>query len=641
MVNEWVAPLSDTTAINMQTFAYDGRGGLSSSYNYSAVTLRGGATVADGLTINHFIYDQAGQLKSRWQPGVSAETYLYDGLGRMISSANPASGTVSIAFTDGGEGGSSTQTIVVTTAGNYVTTASYNKAGELTASTDSGSWRASAQANNTPVTTDASYQYDNMGRLRVFTDARDDKTYYIYDAVGRKVGEVREDGTEGGPNTGSLVEYRYDLANRLVATYRYSVSVTADHVTQLANPGNTLTIGTIRPAAHPSHDIRQWTIYDAAGRVWQTISGTGAVTSFAYDGAGNLISTRAHVQSVPVAGYFDNPPTNPLNLPNNANDVVSRSFYDRSGRYIGALDGEGYLTEVVYNAAGQKVEEVAYANKITPETSWASGTFTNLRLSANAANAANRRTYFAYDGQGLLRYQVNDLGQVASFAYDGAGRVTLSTQHAAPVSTSNVSYENLRSVVVANASNDRSVSTTYDLAGRVSTTTGPLDLVTTYSYDVNGNVIRVQQGSGADARITRSYYGAGGQLRFTVDAEGYVTRHDYDPEGHKILERRFDSKIAVSDSTTISQVHAQATGTFAETLTEYDNQDRLTSTTNGEGDKAYHQFWANGFYVSTRYAWTTSSTADDSWTTRTNDASGRVLVETSATGGDGRAAQRG
>src|SRR6185436_1069627 len=71
-----------------------------------------------------------------------------------------------------------------------------------------------------------------------------------------------------------------------------------------------------------------------------------------------------------------------------ANDRVSRSFYDKDGRLIGTLDGEGNFTETVYDKGGKKIRSIAYAAATTASLR-AAGTFAQLRADAIQNGSAN------------------------------------------------------------------------------------------------------------------------------------------------------------------------------------------------------------------------------------------------------------
>ncbi|WP_163525925.1 hypothetical protein, partial [Klebsiella oxytoca] len=78
-------------------------------------------------------------------------------------------------------------------------------------------------------------------------------------------------------------------------------------------------------------------------------------------GAGSF-GIVAPMISVAGIGQAAMPSFTPTPPPDSEQDIVSRLFYDKAGNRIGALDGEGYLTRTVYDAAGRKVQDIAYAN---------------------------------------------------------------------------------------------------------------------------------------------------------------------------------------------------------------------------------------------------------------------------------------
>ena len=194
----------------------------------------------------------------------NAETFLYDGLGRLVGSTDMAGGTTTILFND------AALTTTVTTASGFTTVSSYNKAGDLIGKSHSGSYDVSGSA---------SYLYDRHGRVRVATDATGYKSYYLYDKVGRKVADIN--------HYGHVTEYRYDVAGRVAATVSYTNPIP---VTALGDPDNDLEMADIRPGAH-SYDIWSWSIYDDAGRLIQSIDGEGGVAVFSYDASDRLVKT--------------------------------------------------------------------------------------------------------------------------------------------------------------------------------------------------------------------------------------------------------------------------------------------------------------------------------------------------------------
>src|SRR5690606_19830283 len=60
---------------------------------------------------------------------------------------------------------------------------------------------------------------------------------------------------------------------------------------------------------------------------------------------------------------------------------------------------------------------------------------------------------------------------------------------------------------------------------------------TQYRYDGLGNLVRTVEGSGAEARVTRYNYGAGGLLASRQDAENNVHYYFYDRMGRQVGDR--------------------------------------------------------------------------------------------------------
>ncbi|MBC7768716.1 MAG: RHS repeat protein, partial [Phycisphaerales bacterium] len=207
----WRDGLANRATTQIVKYIYDTRGNLSDTYGYSGATNAGVADASKGYVRTHTVRDQSGRLLSRFVEGQATESFVYDGLGRVLLSTDLAGGVTKIAFTD------ATTTTVVTTNVAYnsgtsswdattwslTSTSVYNKAGERTGHTEAGLHVYGGTA---------TYLYDKNGQLRRATDARGHKSYFIYDKTGRKVADVGADG--------QLVEYRYDQAGRVVATTR-------------------------------------------------------------------------------------------------------------------------------------------------------------------------------------------------------------------------------------------------------------------------------------------------------------------------------------------------------------------------------------------------------------------------------------
>lgn len=637
-LDSWRAANADASA-KVTEHSYDVRGNLTATKTYAVASGTGGpyGTPAGTVTYN---YDRWGKLLSRSVQGQNSESFVYDGLGRVVSSVDVNGATTSIAFND-----AATQT-VVTLANGLVQTSTYNKAGELVSSTSSSD--AYTPAGN------AVYAYDPLGRLRIASVYYDvanglhTDSYVVYDKVGRKVADI--------DHYGSLTEYRYDANDRIVASVRYTTRITAAQLTTLQNPASNVEMASIRPAANAA-DVWTWHAYDKEGRVVKDMAGDGGVTAYDYDASGRLIRTTGFYNKLSAAqlSALKADPAAAVALPAaHAKDSVARSFYDKDGRLLGVLDGEGFLTRSYYDKAGQKVRELAFA-AATNSSLRASGTL--AALTSGLAGSSDRQTDYVYDGRGLLRYRVDALRQVTEYAYNAAGRVVQTIGYAGSIAaTSDYSCDNIAALVASSglgsSAATRRTSAVYDAAGRLAYAIDAENAVTGYRYDAMGNATRVVryavqrattaapsladmtawesgQASNANNRVTRNYYDDRNALRFVVDALGYVTRSDYDAKGRRIATTRWSNAIAATDATTIANVAAAVGGTTVTTSYWYDHDDRVSRVFDGEGYHTSYYYYPNG---TLEWEIVMEGTADERRTHYVHDAAGHLLGKTEAHG---------
>jgi len=291
-IGDWRLGLNSSTVQRVDR-TYDFRGNIATVKSYATAT-SAGAGSATGATTLTYVYDQYGSLLSRQTSGISGtELFHYDGLGRLTSSTDLATGTTQIDFDD------RYNKSIVTLANGLIRTSTYNDAGELISFVETRADTASPAVTTT-------YKYDSLGRQRIAIDPLLRKTYWLYDAIGRKVADIADDGT--------LVEYVYDKSNRLVETTHYENKVnTALLVDENGNPVEGLTLASVgvRPTASTTKDQIEWRIYDLADRLVQTIDGMGSVTTFEYDGQSHLVRTRSYVDQLTtttIAAFRATPP---------------------------------------------------------------------------------------------------------------------------------------------------------------------------------------------------------------------------------------------------------------------------------------------------------------------------------------------
>jgi YD repeat-containing protein len=509
-----------------------------------------------------------------------------------------------------------------------------------------------------PVTT---YRYDTLGRVRIVTDPTGRTSHVLYDNAGRKVADIAADG--------SIVEYGYDSGDRLVRTIRYLNKLTSGQLASLVDAnGNPANVGlaSVRPAAS-ANDGWTWNVYDVADQLIETIDAAGSATTFSYDGDSRLVSTVSYANAIAAATVTDFKTTSPtaLVLPTaSGTDRLTRSFYDNDGRVVAVLDGSGGLSQTFYDEAGKKLRQIGYANAAAAGLR-AAGTLAQL-LASVGTSAADRRTDFVYDGRGLIRYTValasatEPAAHPAEFVYDAAGNVIRTVDYAGSIASA-ASYSlayvqaQLSATGLSGNADNRISRSVYDAAGRLAFSIDATGTVSAFVYDSVGRVVKETgyatiytvagdqsmatmqswaSSHAADAgnRVGRSVYDLLGRVAYTVDAEGYVTEHQYDEAGRVTKDIVYPASYSVADGATKASLAAQIGSLPAAavvTTYAYDAAGRRSDVTDGNGVVTRFAYDALGQVVDTIAAF---NTADAATVHRAYDAGGRVVSETAAYG---------
>ena len=265
--------------IQRTDYTYDVRGNLSLVTDFAAVD-NNGAGVAGTASTTRYVYDQAGQLLTRIDPRGEASSepndytthYLYDGLGRLYSTTDALGQATLSQYDDAGS------RVITHIANGLSTTQVFDTRGLLISEQQSSS-------DATPLGT-TTYQYDAAGQLRVTTDPTGRKTHMLYDEAGRQIAAI--------DTSGALTEYLYDDNDQVISTIGYATLLTDTEIAGLLNPDGSpadITLGAIRPQSSPNDRITA-NVYDAAGRIVQSIDAEGNVTLNQYDGLSRLTGTE-------------------------------------------------------------------------------------------------------------------------------------------------------------------------------------------------------------------------------------------------------------------------------------------------------------------------------------------------------------
>lgn len=598
-LNAWSAGLTDLQNSQRTDTTYDFRGNIATVTTYGADSSTGAGvgtpTTSTEVSQTTYVYDPAGRLVSSLPaaaasaysyggtqrlPTHTAATYAYDGLGRLLSATDLTGATTTYAYA-ASTNLAAANTVTITQANGLVTVNSYDRAGELVSSSETG-------PNLIPTPQVTNYKYDADGRLMFVTDPDGNNTYSLYNNLGQKTAEILPDG--------AITEYRYTSAGQVNETIQYATPLTGTQLSALASPtsdahGNPTptAVATVRPASNAA-DRYSWSVYDSAHRVIETIAGDGAVTTYAYDGTSQLLSTTlyaVHLLPATLASFQSAPPSTPIVPgPTPGVDQTTRYFYDADGNLVGTLDGDGFLTQTLYDDAGNKTQTITFANAAA-QSLWAAGTFSQL-LANVGSSTSDDHNWYVYDARGLLRGKVDGDGDVTQYHYDPMGNVdqTITGQQLS-VSTLLSSPPTLSTLTSLSTTGTGIEVTNYthDLNGNLLTKVQSPASGTTYTttnvYDTVGNLV---VSTDANGKTSHFVYDAEGNLIYAVDALGDVTQTTYDADGNVITVRRYASQVASATLTswgttqiTAGQVTAAVSTSASDEVTNsvYDVDDRL------------------------------------------------------------------
>jgi YD repeat-containing protein len=633
----WSAGIGDKSGCHVTDTAYDFRGNVSSITTYSQVSAAGAGLTSAPFAKVSYVYDQAGYLLSRHdnRVGAGTETYIYDGLGRLIGFTDLAGQSTSILCDD------VHHTSATTNPNGVVTTLNYDRAGDVIRFSIFGTDGKNAGMR---------YSIDGYGHILEAVDGLGQATYFVYDYDGRKVADVSADGT--------LTEYVYNADGQIVRTIQYANKLSASQLDSLNATGGITpptTLAAIRPALSGA-DRSTWNIYDQAGRLVETIDPAGGATVFTYDGASQLLSTARYANAVDMSAFSTTLPTT-LQLPTSdaIHDQVSRNFYDSDGLLIGTLDADGALTQFVYDGAGEKIRQIGYAHFVDASLR-ATGSFASLLANAGSS-ATDNRTDYVYDDEGQLRFTLDANARPTEFVYDASGHLIRQISYAGSVTAAaSYSYAGMQNQVASLASDtaNRVSRFVYDAAGRQAYAINAAGIVTATSYDAVGHVIRqavlatgysttddpdlatmqvwASSHESVTDHVTRAYYDSLGRPSYAVDAEGYVTETQYDVLGEVLKTIRYPAALSLSDSSSIVQVQAALGSSDSDarvTSYAYDSCGRVIDVTDAAGVVTHYAYDTFGEVTDATLAY---GTADAVTTHSAYDGSGRTTSITQAYG---------
>ena len=427
-------------------------------------------------------------------------------------------------------------------------------------------------------------------------------TTWSYDSHGRKILEIRADGTQtkwdylyctginggtascptvggaagawliqatllaadGTTQIGPVKKIYYDSLNREIRTETQGFDGTGTSTaiyqdTQYDNLGRAYKVS--RPYYAGQTVYWNTMTYDVIGRVIQETPADGTTPATTQYNGLTVIATNAKVQTRTI---IRNTQGQTISVTDTQNQTISYT-YDPFGNLTQTQDAVGNITTLSYDLRGRKIQ------MIDPDM----GTW----------------NYF-YDALGQLIRQVDAKNQTSTLAYDLLGRMT---QRAESDLISNWYYDaykgggacnkGIGKLCQAETSTGYNRTHVYDNLGRASSTTTTLDTTYTVSvnYDASGRVDTQSYPSGLVAKYVYTTLGYLKEVRNNTGNALYWQANNFDAEGH-LLQQTYGNNVVTQQ--TWNTANGRLTGILAgvgngvQNLTyQYDSLGNITSRT--------------------------------------------------------------
>lgn len=356
-------------------------------------------------------------------------------------------------YTPDDAGNLATQTVPVLPGVNAVTTRA---------------WNADAQA--------AARLANNLHRATGFTDAEGNATASTFNTSGNLL-------THKPPGL-AATELGYTAG--LVTSVKDALGQTTDR--DYDTHGNLTTV-TDPLIAGASKRLSIINTYYPTGQLWTSTDKGGLLTTYTWDEAGNLASTKNTVDGV---------------------DNLVQHVYDPNGNRSQTIDAMGNVTKFTYDRNNRlKTVEKRIPGKASIITTTH---YDALGRTTSTVNGNNHASTTTLDDLGNVLTRANALPfpSVTQYTYDDDNRVTQTVDPEGRITRS-----------------------TYDRVGHVKTvTTGfgtTAALTTSYDYDRNGRMVKMTD---PRSNITQYGYDGAGRLTSLTDAEGGITQATYDDNGN-------------------------------------------------------------------------------------------------------------
>ncbi|WP_426270378.1 LysM peptidoglycan-binding domain-containing protein [Dyella kyungheensis] len=658
-------------------------GGLTASYPVSLPVPT--STANDRTTTS--IYNEAGQVVATIDPAGNVTTTTYNAVDDVLSTTQYASAltTTQRSALGGYPTLAALQVDLAANANNRATLTIYDADGHAVATIDAAgnvivtTYNAAGEAvlSTTYATALTSSQLSSLGdaptlaalQADITTSTQDQTTRNYYDDDGRVVAGIDADGY--------LTTTAYDETTDITTTTRYATALTSSQLSALN--GTESVAALVGFLASDTANEQSSVSTDGDGEVTSRTAADGTVTTYTYNGVGQVLSTIVtptsgqgtarttsatydafgnELTATDAAGATTTYVYNAQGRPIEATDADGNStwsYYDADGHLLYTVQGQpsgstlnavGNVTAYAYNAFGEMVSKTTYAASLTLSTGSSSGSTLNPTgaTSAQVATAiaalsavmgdASRVTSTTYTTVGQVATVTDGDGYETATSYDAFGdAIQVQQQLSQPgsaLSASNstitdVTYDNRGEQIGATQAVGTAVaqtgSQTYDAFGRVTSRTDGNGNTITYSYDNLGRQVSTSQTVQGSGRTTQTTYDAFGNVLTETDALGNTTSYSYSIAAHATTVTTPDGVTMTKAKDAYGDTVSVTDGGGNSTTYTYDADGRLLTTKDALGNLSSDQYDAEGDLIQT-------SDATGHVVTYTYSASGQVLTKT-------------
>ncbi len=253
----------------------------------------------------------------------------------------------------------------------------------------------------------------------VITDAQDTLLYYFYNENNNERYSVN--------GLGSVIEKRYDLADRLIETIFYEQQIDVSTLAILT----TTQLEQIMENKKNDHDRHVYKILNTVNQDRYVIDAMGYIIENIFDDIGNIITTIQYATPLSHPASVAKLPVDQVSAKIKKNPDEDRTLhqvFDSLNRPWFTVDATGAITRFDHDDNGNAVKEIKFKNLAKPFTTYAELV---MQLKAMQPDIGiDRITRKEYDHANRCIKEVDALSYEDEYTFDGLNNISVHTDRA-------------------------------------------------------------------------------------------------------------------------------------------------------------------------------------------------------------------